>query len=236
MKNRMIGFFGVAVIVLTSVSAHAIVIGAGDITNPATDPSYSYDLTYADMVVYDNVTSNWVADQTTFDADFVHTNMEVFKPGPAAVRAVTGFTNAMATITFDFSSSGYAPTNVVFKDSIFLFSEAAGERVAGESMYSTDGSSWTTISSSTTTNGSVVNSGGVSVALNSPSTVYYRIQFDVLAGDSDGSFNQDANQWSRTGGGAQHFVADFDLIPEPASIGLLLTAGGVAVFLRRMRR
>jgi hypothetical protein len=218
-------------VVLAGVSAQAIVIGVGDIDDPATDPSYAYQFGWPQMV---DGSANPV--QTTFDADFVHTNMEVFKPGPAAVRAIAGSTNAMATITFDFSSSGYAPTNVVFKDSMFLFGEAAGERTAGETMYSTDGSTWTTISSSTTTNGSVVNSAGVSIALNSPSTVYYRIRFDVLADDTSDGFNADVNQWARTGAGAQDFQANFALIPEPASMGLLLTAGGMALALRRMVR
>lgn len=97
-------------------------------------PTYQYSLTYTDLL-----TTN------KFFQDFQVENMGVETGSTRFIHAIEGETSAVATIIWDFSETGFLPTNVVFKDSFSLFGYNDGARNQGTSSFSVDGSDWTAV-------------------------------------------------------------------------------------------
>lgn len=184
----------------------------------ASGDRFTYQLGWMQLV------SEGEPDQSIFEADFHYENMEVFRHGPAFVRAVPGATQATASITFDFSDLDVTPTNVVFRDSLFLFGANDGERVHAHTAYRVDDGDWVSLQETTTEEGHGINAAGISIPLNQSDRVTYRVEFKVLPDDTDGVFTQSRNQWGRTGGEAQSFRATFDLAPRPAPTGALVVS------------
>lgn len=193
----------------------------GDIVDTGGVPTYTYRLTDSDM-----------ATTTKFFNNFDVENMLVNTVSVRHINALAGETTASATIVWDFSGTGYAPTNVVFKDSFSLFRYAQDERNAAVSSFSVNGTDWTEINAHATNaddNHSV--NAGAAFALNSPSTIYYRIEFSVLPDDGDDAFTAVGAQWNRAN--QQTFEAAFELEeadlpdPPPVASGIAVIAGSL---------
>lgn len=209
-----------AVIWGVPVSMATLVLQPSDIDTNGV-PSYAYSLSFTDM-----------GSTNKFFGDFSAVNLELETGSIRWVNAVEGETTASAIISWDFSGTGYTPTNVVFQDSFSLF-QFATERNEAVSSFSVNGTDWTVINAHQTTDGANhSNNSGTSFALNSPSVVYYRFEFSVLPDDADGTFTAVRAQWNRSN--QTTFEATFQVIPEP-TVSVLYLLGGLALLVRRLR-
>jgi hypothetical protein len=153
--------------------------------------------------------------------------------------AVNGQSHAQVVLHWDFSSSGILPKSVELLDRTTLFTNTTVERTQAIVEYSTTGTSWNTIDIQTTLP-PVVNDNVTNTVLSlgsGASHFYYRLTMDTIAGDADGKFSGNQNQWSRANPGVTSFRAAFSTapIPEPGTL-TLLSLGGLGMACRAARR
>ncbi|MCC6123919.1 MAG: PEP-CTERM sorting domain-containing protein [Pirellulales bacterium] len=208
-------------------AAHAgIMVNSGDVVAG----EYVYEFGY------NNYNRGWNDAETKINFSY----MTWFDP-VGFTFALNGQSHAQLVLHWDFSSSGLLPNTVELKDRTTLFTNTSVERTQAVVEYSTTGTSWQTIDIQTTpTSGSVVNDNWTNTILNLGSGAghfYYRLTMNTIAGDADGKFSNNQNQWARANPGVTSFRAAFSAapIPEPGTLALLLF-GGLGLAFRATRR
>lgn len=235
---------GLAMLATVSSSYAALTIGAGDLTANSGGYSYTYDLTYGEMAASNN---RFAADiyETDNGAYFQDSTTWSGSDPSRYIRGRHGWNSGWFTYKFDFSALGVTAESMTIRDNVRLENNIWDyQETTVRVQWSTDNNNWNTIrtvSSSTdfsSSNYVTVNSTATStIPLPSgTTTVYYRVFFDDLVQVGSRAMVENLNRWNCLWGDAgydpyNYFKVDVALVPEPATIGLVLA--GVAGLLRR---
>jgi len=228
MKMNVI-FTGLLAIALSAAAPAfaALSITNGDISGG----HFIYDLSFDEL-----------ANSTVFDNDvFSQSNVSVIQQGTGInerryVAANTGETSASLVYAFDFSGTSWLPEAVTFKTYLFAVDDASNTYKI-EADYSLNGVDWSLLrvidTSSTTGNQTTVgdNTLDFSSLGSLPDTVYYRVTYTALSGTVQNTHTQ----WSRSADGQSNFSADFTVIPEPYTTGLLFGASALVLIVLKRR-
>lgn len=212
-----------------STSHAALTITDGDIVG---DTSYVYSLSFADFATPDKFTNDV----------FQSTGVSVVTEGAGAgerrfVSANVGLTSASLTYAFDFSSTGYRPTEVSFTEYLLVnipTNWAATGSVRTE--YSFDNENWTQVRLREATASFQTSNGTIAFETPTlPDVVYYRATYSITGTNQDGNpaaFPNSGLQWARQNPAwAPSFVADFAVtsIPEPSAFAALAGVLGLGI-------
>jgi hypothetical protein len=210
--------------------AALVIIDANIVAN-----HYVYDLTFNDTA------TNAVLQSDTSSLTRLTCYVDNWNP-TTLHEVMANYTNSSSAglgFTFDFSQTGYRPVAMSLRETFTLFNNIHGHDLTRAwSRWSTDNSSWTTITDFSTPQtgygGGTLTNYSTPIA-GKPGVVYYSMSMTTQPGDGDGILTADHNQWNRIdSSNAGCYRVDFTLveIPEPATMSLLLL-GGVAMVCRR---
>lgn len=209
----------------------ALVVQDSDIA----DGHFTYDLTYDEMpATTENPTTvaafaeplestNNLLFEQTGDIRFLDANNV---SGTESDPATAGF-----TFKFNFSESGYRPTQLDLRDVIKLF--PTNENAQATVEYSVDGDSWTLLRSQVTGDEQDAVQE-YSIPLSQVDAVWYRVTFTAL-GDDNYDLRRPNNQWNRIDSNDPYFLADFAVTPIPEPGSFVLFGMGVLIVLTRQR-
>jgi hypothetical protein len=230
-----IGLFAVVLIGPGGASARAVSITNANIVGG----HYVYDLTFAETA------NNTVLLADTTSVTRLTCYVDNWNPNTLheIMPYYTNSSSAGLTYVFDFSHTNYRPTAMNLREAFTLFNNIHGpDLTRAWSGWSTNGSTWTTITDFTTPQnltyggGTLTQYGTTFSGL--PALVYYKMSMTTLPGDGDGVLTADQNQWNRIDStNAGSFLVNFTVTPVPEPITLAgFALGGLALLRYRRNR
>ena len=234
MKRIAGGLLSAMLIVLSvqQASATLVITDAQIVGN-----HYTYDLTFGETA------NNAVLNADALSVTRLTCCVDTWNPTELheIIAYKTNSTSAGVLYKFDFSQTTYRPTALSLREKFNLFNNIHGHDLTlAWSGWSTDATTWTTITSFTTPQNTPHGGGTVTnyqtVIPGMPEVVYYQMSMTTQTGDADGVLTEDHNQWNRISAtSTDYFLADFTMaeVPEPLTLlGLTLGVGAVALRLR----
>jgi len=229
--------------VLIPIQSHAaIAVNPGDVTGG----EYSYVVDY----------NNYSRAVTDAETKINFTYMQ-WADGTRYSYAQNYQSFAQLVLHWDFSGSGFAPNSVSLSDRTTLFTNTANDRTEAVVEYSINGTNWFEVDTQITPDypyntTSVVKDDWTNVVLglgtgDGITDFYYRLTMNTLTDgcssgntarcDTNGTFSNYQNQWSRANPGVTTFNATFSntVVPEPISSTLFIV-GAATLGFRRFRR
>lgn len=193
-------------------SAWGVTVTDGDVVAG----HYVYDLDYADMEETSGVFEGDVSTSSN-----VETENDLWGDSHY-LRCLSGYASAGFEYVFDFSGCSQQPISVDIRDKVSLFNTEGDEDCEMVTEWSTDGMTYTELTSATSPGGGGSNTQQSDSTIVLPSgteTFYYRMTATVLPGDADGGFYGSDNQWNRVGSSASTDYFRMDVMMSSYSGG-----------------